>query len=94
VNDEYTTTIPGTDRSFVGYRLPAWEEARLLALEAAAAFPWARSIGWDIGISDRGPVLIEGNERWSTSLIQLPAPEGLFTGELKAVVDQLKACIT
>ncbi len=90
VNDEDTTTIPGTDRSFVGYRLPVWEEARLLALEAAAAFPWARSIGWDIGISDRGPVLIEGNERWSTSLIQMPAPEGLFTGELKAVVDQLK----
>lgn len=91
VNDEYTTTIPGTDRSFVGFRLPGWEESRQLALKAAAAFPWARSIGWDIGISDRGPVVIEGNERWSPSLIQMPAPDGLYTGELKAVVDELTA---
>jgi hypothetical protein len=35
-------------------------------------------------------VLIEGNERWSTSLIQMSAPEGLLTGELKAVLDELK----
>jgi hypothetical protein len=89
MNDEYTTTIPGTGRSFVGFQLPDWQDARQLALDAAAAFPWARSIGWDIGLSDRGPVLIEGNERWSPSLIQMPAPEGLFTGELKAVVDEL-----
>ena len=90
-HDEYTTTIPGTDRSFVGFMLPAWEQTCQLALRAAAAFPWARCIGWDIGISDRGPVVIEGNERWSTSLIQMSAPEGLLTGELKAVLDELKA---
>jgi hypothetical protein len=88
-HDEYTTTIPGTNRSFLGFRLPFWEETCQVALQAAVAFPWARCIGWDIGVSDRGPVVIEGNERWSTSLIQMPAPEGLFTGELKAVVDEL-----
>lgn len=85
----YATVIPGTERSFVGYRLPHWPEVKKLALQAAAAFPWARAIGWDIGISDRGPVLIEGNERWSPSLIQLPAPHGLMDGELKALCDHL-----
>jgi hypothetical protein len=54
-------------------------------------FPWARSIGWDIAISDRGPVLIEGNAHWSTSLLQIPAPRGLMTGELKVVTDALAA---
>src|SRR3954470_6660493 len=56
---------------------------------AADAFPWARSIGWDIGLGESGPVLIEGNERWSPSLIQMPAPTGLLSGELRAVRDEL-----
>jgi hypothetical protein len=88
---EYTSVIPGTDRSFVGYRLPCWIQVKEVALQAAAAFPWARGIGWDIGISDRGPVIIEGNARWSPSLIQLPAPRGLMDGELKAVYDALRS---
>jgi hypothetical protein len=86
---EYTSLIPGTDRTFVGYRLPCWNLVKEVALQAAAAFPWGRGIGWDIGISDRGPVIIEGNARWSPSLVQLPAPRGLMDGDLKAVYDSL-----
>jgi hypothetical protein len=41
-------------------------------------------------VSDGGPVLVEGNERWSPSLIQMPAPHGLMTGELKAVCDECR----
>ena len=82
--------IPGTDRPFAGFELPHWTAIKDLALRAAAAFPWARSIGWDIGITDRGPVLIEGNERWSPSLIQMPAPGGLMRGELKALCESLR----
>jgi hypothetical protein len=88
-HDRDITTIPGTDRSFVGYVLPDWPAVRGVALRAADAFPWARSIGWDIGVGEAGPVLIEGNERWSPSLIQMPAPEGLLRGELRAVLDEL-----
>jgi hypothetical protein len=84
-----TTVVPGTDRSFVGYRLPCWGQVKELALTAAAGFPWARAIGWDIAISDRGPILIEGNERWSPSLVQIPAPHGLMDGELKALYARL-----
>jgi hypothetical protein len=62
---EDSTTIPGTERSFIGFQLPDWEKAKELALQAADAFPWARSIGWDVAMSGRGPVLIEGNEEWS-----------------------------
>jgi hypothetical protein len=82
--------IPGTDRPFVGFQLPDWSDTKDLALKAAAAFPWARAIGWDIGLSDRGPILIEGNERWSPSLIQMPSDRGLLTGEFKALCDDLK----
>jgi hypothetical protein len=83
--------IPGTERSFVGFQLPDWVQARELALGAAEAFPWARSIGWDVALSDRGPVLIEGNEEWSPSLIQMPAPHGLMTGEFAELYRALGA---
>lgn len=76
----YTSVIPGTDREFVGYRLPHWAEVKDVALRAAAVIPWARAIGWDIAISDRGPVLIEGNAKWSPALLQMCAPYGLMTG--------------
>ena len=82
---DYVTTVPGTDRPLVGYRVPLWAEVKRLALDAAAAFPWARAIGWDIAVAERGAVLIEGNARWSPSLVQLPAPHGLMDGELEAL---------
>jgi hypothetical protein len=85
----WETVIPGTARSFVGFQLPDWAQVKELALRAALVFPWCRSIGWDIALSDRGPVLIEGNAHWSTSLLQIPAPHGLMTGELKALTDAL-----
>jgi hypothetical protein len=87
----YTSVIPGTDKAFVGFELPHWTEVKDVALKAARVFPWARSIGWDIAISDRGPVLIEGNAEWSTSLLQIPAPHGLMTGEFKLLRDTLAA---
>ena len=87
----YSTVIPGTDRPFVGFKLPHWPQVKDVALRAAAVFPWARSIGWDIAITDRGPVLIEGNAEWSTSLLQIPAPRGLMTGAFKSLCDTLAA---
>ncbi|MDP8972485.1 MAG: hypothetical protein M3N45_04745 [Actinomycetota bacterium] len=89
VHLDYVSAIPGSDTPFVGFRLPHWPKVRDLALRAAAAFPWVRSVGWDIAISEEGPVLVEGNERWSTSLIQMPAPHGLMTGEFKALYEAL-----
>ena len=87
----YTSVVPGTDRTFVGFQLPHWTDVKHIALRAAGVFPAARAIGWDIAISDRGPVLIEGNADWSTSLLQIPAPHGLMTGEFRTLCDTLAA---
>jgi hypothetical protein len=83
------SVIPGTAKRFVGFQLPQWDQIKKLALGAAMVFPWARAIGSDIAITDQGPVFIEGNAHWSTSLLQIPAPHGLMTGELKALTDAL-----
>jgi hypothetical protein len=90
----YAAVIPGTDRGFIGFQLPHWAEVKKIAVQAATVMPWARAIGWDIGISERGPILIEGNAEWSTALLQIPAPRGLMTGELKRLYDTLAAART
>jgi len=58
-------SLPGTDTRIEGVRLPMWDEALALAFAAARHFLPSRSIGWDIAITDRGPVLVEANRLWT-----------------------------
>lgn len=71
---------PVTGLELNGIELPLWQEARALALRAARAFLPQPLIGWDIGITPDGPVLIEGNARWTT----LPTPFEVPPAELTA----------
>ena len=72
---------PHTGVPFSGFRVPDWDAACRLVRNAATAFLPLRTIGWDVAITGRGPVLIEGNVTWD------PAYEGEVGGEiLRAVV--------
>lgn len=55
------TTHPITKIKFDGFGIPFFEQAKNLVLKAAGYMPGLRLIGWDVGISESGPVLIEGN---------------------------------
>lgn len=46
-----------------GFKLPYWEKACLLVLEAHYYFPQCLLIGWDIIITNDGPVVLEGNSQ-------------------------------
>ncbi len=46
---------------FEGFPVPYYREAREMAAKAASFMPGLRLVGWDIGIGETGPVLIEGN---------------------------------
>ena len=62
--DEFPV-VPHTGAPIEGVEVPLWREARELAFEAAAHFLPTRSIGWDIAIAERGPVLVEANRFWT-----------------------------
>ena len=53
--------------------------------EAALKIPELRYIGWDIAITDNGPVLIEGNEYPSYGLIQNHTLDKNEKGHLKTL---------
>lgn len=47
---------------FSDFTIPYWQECQLLVKTAAERFPELAYIGWDVGISVNGPLIIEGNE--------------------------------
>jgi hypothetical protein len=55
------TEHPLTGIRFEGYLVPFFHEARDLVAKAASYMPDLRLVGWDVGIGESGPVLIEGN---------------------------------
>lgn len=64
VGVQRVTEHPRTGARLVGMAIPGWQSICDTARLAAAAFPRLRVVGWDIGITAAGPVLIEGNTAW------------------------------
>ncbi len=64
------TKHPDTDIEFAKTKAPRYEEAVELALKASCCFYGIRTIGWDIAITEEGPIIIEGNDNWEISLMQ------------------------
>lgn len=59
---------PDTGTLFIGFSVPYYEEALALCRRACKVRPGMRYVGWDVGITPDGPVLVEGND--------LPAYDG------------------
>lgn len=63
---------PETNTPIQGFQIPEWELVKSLVLEAAKVVPQVGLVGWDVAISDHGPLLIEGNEFPGHDIYQLP----------------------
>ena len=57
-------THPKTGHSLVNFRVPYWQAARDMVIDAARKFAPIKTIGWDVAITPDGPVIIEGNTSW------------------------------
>jgi len=58
---EYYSVHPKTGTVFLGFQIPFYKQAIGLVTEAAKRVEELRYIGWDVAITENGPVLIEGN---------------------------------
>lgn len=52
---------PISKTKIVGFRVPMFEEATQLVKECATIIPEVSYVGWDVAISENGPVIVEGN---------------------------------
>ena len=70
---------PGTNIFMIGRDIPYWNEAIDLVTSAAKQIPQLRFVGWDVAITENGPVLIEGNTRPGAVTIKyLGAENGMY----------------
>ena len=61
-----------TNTSIVGFKIPKYKEVIELAKKASLVVDEVRYVGWDIAVTDKGPVIIEGNEYPGHDIYQLP----------------------
>ena len=85
------TNHPKTGVRFADFQLPHWQEARKLAERAATLFLPLRTIGWDVALTEDGPLLLEGNAEWDpfNHLVVHAAPERQL--ELAGFLKRLRA---
>ncbi len=77
---------PDTGVHIPGAQLPRWDEAVALVKELAQVVPEMRYVGWDLALSDKGWVLVEGNAAAQMSTQQTLSGHGYrseFMAELK-----------
>jgi hypothetical protein len=79
---------PDTGQEFSGVDVPHWEQAVEVVTRGARMLPSLRTIGWDVLISDAGPVVLEANPNWGLHKIQTHAGgllrHPVFRSELEA----------
>jgi len=78
---------PGNAGPLMGLQIPDWEDVRQLAVNTASLFPGNRMIGFDIALSDNGPVVIEANTNPDHGLYQLASGRGLLHEDHRQLID-------
>ncbi|TFH63939.1 MAG: hypothetical protein E4G91_07345 [Candidatus Zixiibacteriota bacterium] len=79
---------PTTNQQIEGVRLPFFDEAVALAIRAQLHIPQLRTLGWDIAITPKGPIIIETNVFWG-NLTQVAICKGMITPGLREVLDRI-----
>lgn len=57
-------THPDSGNPINGVVIDNWEQIKSEVLRFQQAFPYVKAAGWDIAITDEGPVVIEVNDMW------------------------------
>lgn len=56
------TAHPASKTVFKGYQFPDWEQLKELMREVASQLPLVKFIGWDLAHTEKGWIIVEGNE--------------------------------
>jgi len=64
---------PNSGKPFKGFQIPFWKETLIMLEEASRVVPEVGYIGWDVAITQEGPVIIEGNTTPGYTYFQIPS---------------------
>jgi len=75
------TSHPDSNAPMMGFRIPHWQSVLDTAIEAARLLRHVPLVGWDIAVTDEGPVIIEMNQQPDFDLPQLADARGILEPE-------------
>src|SRR3546814_3569039 len=75
---QYVDDHPLTGTRMTGMALPDWDQVRDLVQAAARVFAVQKSLGWDVALTDSGPLLLEGNWHYDLTVNQLAPRRGIL----------------
>ncbi len=81
-------THPDSGLKIIGYQVPRWDEAVALANKLCQIVPDVRYVGWDLALTDKGWVVIEGNDKGMFEGIQMPLQKG-FRPRLEKILTEM-----
>lgn len=81
------TNHPDTGVAMLGFKIPRWEEAKALAQELATVVPSNRYTGWDLALTEKGWIMVEGNAS-GQFVWQIPTQKG-FMNEVNQILHRL-----
>ena len=61
---KYITTHPDSGHQLEGVRIENWDLIKSTIIEYQESCPFLKAIGWDVAITNDGPVVIEINDFW------------------------------
>ncbi len=62
---------PHTGQHIEGFVLPFWKETLELCLRAQQVFSEFFAVGWDVAITEEGPLVLEGNHDFGVNILQI-----------------------
>lgn len=68
---------PDTGILIKGFQIPMWGEVLDLLEKAQKSLPALRTLGWDIAITDSGPLIVEANATYDIDIIQVAYQKGV-----------------
>lgn len=84
-------THPETGATLPGLQLPHWSAAVEAALAGHEVFANAAILGWDVLLTDRGPVVSEANCNPLHETYQRPFGRGLLNPDLIPLIEEARA---
>lgn len=70
------TEHPKTKVKIKGFEIPYFDEVKKMVKEASLESDKILLVGWDVAITDKGPLIIEGNRRPGFDLVQVASRRG------------------
>lgn len=82
---------PDTGAQLIGVEVPNWADVQKLAIDGATVFAKVPLIGWDIGLGENGPLIVEPNNSPDFGLPQIADRRGMLDERMKALIQSRKA---